>query len=124
MRKIRKSWEAQYPDLADKKCLHFAVDIFAISSISNILRGVIERRKVKKRIKEMQKQNNLRQLEINENAYLTSKNAEDAHRHRRKSQIRKRVFPFVQSNNSYRKSKNIDSGTVLNRRTVRKADQM
>lgn len=53
LRKIRKSWEARYPDLADKKCLHFAVDIFAISSISNILRGVIERRKVKKRIKEM-----------------------------------------------------------------------
>ncbi|CAD8171918.1 unnamed protein product [Paramecium octaurelia] len=120
LRNIRKSWEAKFPDLGDQKFLHFAVDIFAYSSIRNILRGAIERRKVKKRIKEMQKQNNLRQLEINENAYLTTRIADSNHRHRRKSQINKRVFPFAQS--SYRIKEQNRDGNVYNRRVALRTD--
>ncbi|CAD8121628.1 unnamed protein product [Paramecium sonneborni] len=109
LRQIRKSWESRYPDLIGKKAQQFVVDIFAINSITDILRGVIERRKIKKRIKEMLKEKNLKQLEINENAYITNKTIIERYKGRKKSQIRKRVFPFVQ-NNSFRRNKFVVEG--------------
>ncbi|CAD8122599.1 unnamed protein product [Paramecium sonneborni] len=116
LRQIRKSWESRYQDLIGKKAQQFAIDIFAINSITDILRGVIERRKIKKRIKEMQKEKNLKQLEINENAYITNKTIIERYKGRKKSQIRKRVFPFVQ-NNSFRRNKFNNEGESAFHRT-------
>ncbi|CAK63939.1 unnamed protein product (macronuclear) [Paramecium tetraurelia] len=108
LRQIRKSWESRYPDLVGMKTQQFVVDIFAFNSITDILRGVIERRKIKKRIKEMQKEKNLKQLEINENAYITTKTLLERNKGRRRSQIRKKVYNFQQTNVQRRSEINVD----------------
>ncbi|CAD8200710.1 unnamed protein product [Paramecium pentaurelia] len=113
LRQIRKSWESRYPDLIGKKAQQFAIDIFAINSITDILRGVIERRKIKKRIKNMQKEKNLKQLEINENAYRANQTFIERYKGRRKSQIRKRVYPFIQTNSFKKNKSNVDGEITI-----------